>query len=103
RIGVANTARGAAVPCGTPDRVSDPGGVDETLRLDAPDVQAGATEGALLADRRPLRRVLLIENAVARTGSDDRDVISLHAVTLSRTLLMLRCYWFRGTVPAPGP
>src|ERR1700758_5077657 len=92
-----------AVARSTPDGVGDPGGVDEHLCRDAPDVQAGATEGALLADRRTFVGVALIENAVPRTGSDDRDVVSLHAFTPSRTVSMRRCYWRRGSDPATGP
>ncbi len=75
-----------AVPGRTPDRLGHLGGVDEHLGRDAPDVQAGPAEGALLADRDPLGRIALVENAVARTGSNDREVVGLHrCVTLSPT------------------
>src|SRR6185312_2368601 len=57
------------------------GGVDEHLRRNASDVQTGAAEGALLADRRPLTRVAIVENAVARTRSDDRDVVGFHCAS----------------------
>ena len=52
-----------AVARRTSDRLGDLGGVDEHLRRDAPDVEAGAAEGALLADRDPLAGVAVIENA----------------------------------------
>src|ERR1700689_631511 len=66
-----------AVARGAPYRVGNLGGIDEHLGRDASDIQAGATERALLADRRSLSRVAMVENRVARTSSDDREVVGL--------------------------
>ena len=67
-----------AVARGAADRLGDFGGVDEHLGRDTADVQAGAAEGALFADRHSLVRKAIVDNGVARTGSDDREVVGLH-------------------------
>ena len=50
---------------GLAHRLGHLGGVDEHLGRDAADVQAGAAEHALLADRDLLAGVAFVENAVA--------------------------------------
>ncbi len=91
RVDAAEDARDDVVPAHTVDVRVDTvagrmthglghlSGVDEHLGGNAPDVQTGAAECALLADRHPLARVAFVENAVARTGSDDRKIVGFHA------------------------
>jgi hypothetical protein len=67
-----------AVAGGGADCLGDLGGVDEHLGGDAPDVEAGSAECSLFADRDAFARIAIVENAVARTGSDDCDVVSFH-------------------------
>ena len=67
-----------AVTGGGADRFGDLGGVDEHLGGDASDVQAGSAECSLFADRDSFAGIAFVENAVARTGSDDREVVGLH-------------------------
>ncbi len=64
------------------DGFGDFGRVDEHLGGNASDVEAGATERSLLADRHPLLGVAVVENAVAGTGSDDRQVVAFHPIAL---------------------
>ncbi len=71
----------AVTRCGA-DRFGDFGGVDKHLGRNAPDVEARPAESSLLADRDPLVGVAVAENAVAGTGSDDRQVVAFHAVAL---------------------
>ena len=84
-----NTARrcrsSAPRRCGRPPRTGPspaPSGPPRRRRRtswsDAAHIEAGAAEHALLADRHLLLGVALVENRVARTGSDDGDVEMLH-------------------------
>ena len=84
-------------------RLGDFGGVDEHLGRDAPDVEARTTEGAVFAERHPLVGMSIVENAIARTGSDDRDVVGFHAVTPFRTMPRRRCCRCVGSRPARDP
>ncbi len=85
------------------DRLGDLGRVHEHLGRDASDVEAGSAEGALLAHRHPLVGEAVIENAVARTGSNDRDVVGLHALTPFRMTRGRRHRGRAGGRPASRP
>src|SRR6185312_15675261 len=58
-------------------------GVDEHLRRDATHIQAGAAEDTLLADCHAHVFVALVENRIARAGSDDGEVVMRHQVCLA--------------------
>ena len=64
------------------DGFGDLGGIDEHLGRNASHVEAGSAEGSLFTDRNPFFGVTVVENAVAGTGSDDREVVALHSVAL---------------------
>ncbi len=74
------------VACRRPYRVGDLGRVDEHLRRYAADVEARAAEGALLAERDAHIAVAGViaggvgGDAVARAGTDDGQVVMLHAM-----------------------
>jgi hypothetical protein len=54
------------------------GRVDEHLRGDAPDVETGAAEAALLEDRDPSAGEAVVHDRVAGTGADDGEVVVGH-------------------------
>ena len=59
---------------GLADLLDGVGGVDEHLGRDAPDVEAGAPEAPLLADRDRLVGEVVVDQRVAGAGADQDDV-----------------------------
>ena len=85
------------------DVLHDVGGVDQHLGRDAPDVQARAAEGAALDDRHVPVVEAVIENAVARAGSDDAEIeVLVHGRSPYDRGARAVAAWYRSAAGGPG-
>ena len=62
----------------------DVGGVDVHLRRDAADVEARAAEDAVLDDRDVEVVEAVVDDGVARAGTDDDEIVMAHDVEANR-------------------